>query len=137
MGLFILLKKLGVIFMAIKLSDLCPKERELLMQQAREEVEKENIEKNAVAMYAMKRKELVDNTMNEIIHTLKIKGGPDTTRCRDRFVHMTNYLYVLNRPATNNAGSSVTKITTAKDWALFQEICNKVHECMIHCVKNK
>lgn len=121
--------------MAVTLSDLSPEDREFLMQQAREEIEKENIAKNAVAMYAMKKKELMDNTVAEIAHTLKLKSGPPVTKCKDRFVHMTNYLYALNRPAVNSCGSNVTKIATAEDWILFQDICKKVHECMVHCVK--
>lgn len=121
--------------MAIKLFDLSPEDRELLMQQAREEIEKENITKNAVAMYAMKKRELVDNTVLEMAKTLKLKSGPPVTKCRDRFVHMTNYLYALNRPATNSCGSNVTKITTAEDWSLFERICKSVHACMISCVK--
>ena len=121
--------------MAVTLSDLSLEDREALLQQAREEIEKENIAKNAVAMYAMKKKELMDNTVAEIAHTLKLKSGPPVTKCRDRFVHMTNYLYTLNRPAVNSCGSNMTKIATAEDWALFQDICKKVHECMVHCVK--
>lgn len=120
---------------AVKLSDLSLEDREALLQQAREKIEKENIEKNAVAMYAMKKKELMDNTVNELANTLRLKSGPPVTKCRDRFVHMTNYLYALNRPNVNSAGSNVTKIATAEDWALFQDICKKVHECMVHCVK--
>lgn len=120
---------------SVKLVDLSPEDREALMQQAREEVEKENIEKNAVAMYAMKKKELMNNTVTEIANTLRLKSGPPVTKCRDRFVHMTNYLYALNRPAVNSCGSNVTKIVTAEDWILFQDICKKVHECMVHCVK--
>lgn len=119
----------------IKLSDLSPEERESLMRQAREEIEQENIAKDAVAMYAMKKKELTNNTVSELVQTLGLKNGPQASKCRDRFVHMTNYLYALNRPATNKNGSNVAKILTAEDWTLFQEICKKVHECMVHSVK--
>lgn len=119
----------------INFDDLSHEDKERLLAQAREEIEKENIAKNAVAMYAMKKKELMDNTVSEIVDTLRLKRGPESTKCRDRFVHMSNYLYALNRPATNRNGSNVTRITNAEDWALFQDICKKVHECMVHCVK--
>lgn len=121
----------------VNFSDLTPEDQERILAQAREEIEKENIAKNAVAMYAMKKKELTDNTVSKIARTLNLKSGPPVTKCRDRFVHMVNYLYVLNRPAVNNGGSNVAKITTAEDWVLFQDICKKVHECMVHCVKYK
>ena len=123
--------------MAIKLSDLCPKERELLMQQAREEVEKENIEKDAVAMYAIKKKELINNTVNEITNVFNLKKETSIIKCRTNFVQMVNYLYMLNNATTNNNGKNIVKITTAKDWELYQSICKKVHECMMHCVKYK
>ena len=119
----------------INFDDLTPEDKERLLAQAREEIEKENIAKNATAMYAMKKKELVDETIKEMANTLKLKNGPQVSKCRDRFVHMTNYLYALNKPATNRNGSNVTKITTAEDWRLFQDICKNVHECMVHSVK--
>ena len=119
----------------INFEDLSPEDKARILAQAREEIEKENIAKNATAMYAMKKKELTDNTVQEIIDTLRIKKGPEATKCRDRFVHMANYLYALNRPATNRNGSNVAKITTAEDWVLFQNICKNVHECMVHSVK--
>jgi hypothetical protein len=119
----------------VNFSDLTAEDQQRLLEQARQLVDAENIAKNASAMYAMKKKELTDETVKEIAHTLKLKVGPQTSKCRDRFVHMTNYLYTLNRPATNRTGSNVAKILTAEDWELYQDICKKVHECMVHSVK--
>ena len=119
----------------IKLEDLSPEDREKLLAEARQVIDEENIAKNAVAMYAMKKKELVSDTISEMANALRLKNGPQVSKCRDRFVHMTNYLYALNRPAATRHGNSVPKIATPEDWELFQDICKKVHECMMHCVK--
>ena len=111
----------------VSLDDLSPEDRERLLQEAREIVDKENIEKNARAMYAMKKKELVDNTLKEITQNFRLTSKVDYSRLHDRFVSLTNYLYSLN-----NVNQ---KISTEKDWEIFNDICRKVHECILHCVK--
>ena len=111
----------------ISLNDLTPEDKERLLQEARELVDQENIEKNARIMYALKKKELVENTLQEMANNFKIQHKPDMTRLHDRFVGITNYLYSLNK--VNQ------KIITAHDWEVFENICKKVHECMVHCVK--
>ena len=111
----------------VSLDDLTPEDKERLLQEARKIVDKENIEKNARAMYAMKKKELVDNTLKEITQNLRLTSKVDYSRLHDRFVSLTNYLYSLNH--VNQ------KISTEKDWEIFNDICRKVHECILHCVK--
>ena len=111
----------------VSLDDLSPEDKERLLQEAREIVDKENIEKNARAMYAMKKKELVDNTLKEITQNFRLTSKVDYSRLHDRFVSLTNYLYSLNH--VNQ------KISTEKDWEIFNDICRKVHECILHCVK--
>ena len=112
----------------VSLDDLTPEDKERLLQEAREIVDKENIEKNARAMYAMKKKELVDNTLKEITQNLRLTSKVDYSKLHDRFVSLTNYLYSLNH--VNQ------KISTEKDWEIFNDICRKVHECILHCVKS-
>ena len=111
----------------VSLDDLTPEDKERILQEAREIIDKENIEKNARAMYAMKKKELVDNTLKEITQNLRLTSKVDYSRLHDRFVSLTNYLYSLNH--VNQ------KISTEKDWEIFNDICRKVHECILHCVK--
>ena len=111
----------------VSLDDLTPKDKERLLQEARELVDQENIEKNARIMYALKKKELVENILQEMANNFKLQHRPDMTRLHNRFVGITNYLYSLNK--VNQ------KITTAYDWEVFENICKKVHECMINCVK--
>ena len=111
----------------VSLDDLTPEDKERLLQEARELVDQENIEKNARIMYALKKKELVENTLQEMANNFKLQHRPDMTRLHDRFVGITNYLYSLNK--VNK------KITTAHDWEVFEKKKKKVHECMVHCVK--
>ena len=111
----------------VSLDDLSPEDKERLLQEAREIVDKENIEKNARALYAMKKKELVDNTLKEITQNFRLTSKVDYSRLHDRFVSLTNYLYSLN-----NVNQ---KISTEKDWKIFNDICRKVYECILHCVK--
>ena len=111
----------------VSLDDLTPEDKERLLQEARELVDQENIEKNARIMYALKKKELVENTLQEMANNFKLQHRPDMTRLHDRFVGITNYLYSLNK--VNQ------KITTVHDWEVFENICKKVQECMVYCVK--
>ena len=111
----------------VSLDDLTPEDKERLLQEARELVDQENIEKNARIMYALKKKELVENTLQEMANNFKLQHRPDMTRLHDRFVGITNYLYSLNK--VNQ------KITTSHDWEVFENICNNVQECMVYCVK--
>ena len=114
----------------VSLDDLSPEGKERLLQEAREIVDKENIERNARAMYVIKKRDLVDDTINEMADIFKLKAGPEVTRLRDRFINITNYLYSINTKQKGNI-----KITTKEEWELYVDISNKVHECMIHCVK--
>lgn len=113
----------------VTLEDLSPEDRERLLQEARDLVDEENIRKNARTMYALKKKELVNQNLEEMSKTFKLKHGPEITRLKDRFVNITNYLYSLNKVNP--------KICTKNDWETFKAICEKVHECMVHCVKGK
>lgn len=116
----------------VLLDDLSPEDRERLLEEARELVDKENIERNARAMYVIKKRDLVNDTVNEMVNTFKLKAGPDVTRLRDRFISISNYLYSVNTKQKGNI-----KITTKEEWELYVNICKKVHECMVHCVKYK
>ena len=113
----------------VSLDDLSPEDKERLLQEARELVDQENIERNARTMYALKKKELVNQNLEEMSKTFKLKHGPEITRLKDRFVNITNYLYSLNKVNP--------KICTKNDWETFEAICEKVYECMVHCVKGK
>ena len=81
----------------ITLKDLSYEDRERLLQEARDLVDEENIRKNARTMYALKKKELVNQNLEEMSKTFKLKHGPEITRLKDRFVNITNYLYSLNK----------------------------------------
>lgn len=111
----------------VTLEDLIPEDRERLLQEARDLIEEENLRKDARAMYALKKKELVQSKIDELSSILKLKHGPEVTKLKDRFVNVTNYLYSLNKVNP--------KICTKHDWEVFENICNVVQECMVHGVK--
>ena len=113
----------------VSLDDLSPEDRERLLQEARDLIDEENIRKNARTMYALKKKELVNQNLEEISKIFKLKHESEITKLKDRFVSITNYLYSLNKVNL--------KISTKNDWETFEAICKKVHECMVHCVKGK
>lgn len=113
----------------VTLNDLTPEDKERLLEEAREIVENENIQKDARAMYALKKKELINNTTDEIIHTIKLKTGPQATKLRGKIVDMSNYLYSLNKVNP--------RITSKHDWEIFEGVCNKVKECIVHSVRRE
>lgn len=88
----------------VSLDDLSPEDKERLLQEARELVDQENIERNARAMYVIKKRDLVNDTINEMADIFKLKAGPEVTRLRDRFISITNYLYSLTLPMPKGRG---------------------------------
>lgn len=111
----------------VHLDDLTPEDKERLLQEARELVDKENFEKNSKVMYSLKKKELVDETISKISNHFKIKNKSDFRKLHDRFINITNYLYSVNEVNP--------KIITNNDWSVFENICQKVYECMINSIK--
>lgn len=120
----------------MKLNELSEQDREDLMTEMRELIDKENMERDARSMYAIKKKELVDKSLQEITMVFGLRNNQDIGRAKDRFVHMTNYLYGLNKWTPKNQ-TGLTKIETQEDWSLFEGICVKVRECMLGCFKRR
>lgn len=112
----------------IHLEDLSPEDLAKLMDEARRKVEEENIAKDAAAIYGIKKKELVEQTVQEIGKAIGLKHGPEITKLRANFVTMSNYMLML---CINRKGNSNTKIHTDKEWTIFKNICKSIKESTI------
>jgi hypothetical protein len=118
----------------VKFEDLSPEDQERILEQAKELVDKENIRKNAVAMYNIKKKELTDDYLNIIYNHLGLKRVPDQSAAKQRYISMVNYLYKIAIDK-KYSGNNVKAMTTEEEWITYHDISNKVKNMMIDCKK--
>ena len=118
----------------IKLQDLSITEREILLKEARQQIEQENIEKNAVAMYNIKKKELLTNAIEELEKALKVKCT-EQKRLKEHVTSLTNYLYKICRKCKNM--STNVFITNEEEWNNYVLVLNNIKTMMIATYKGE
>ena len=119
----------------VSLAELSPEEREHLLSQARELIEQENIEKNAVAMYTIKKKEYFENFMNEIANELKIKKENEKTYLISKIKTLIYTLYRYNKYKDKREFNENNTISCVKEWESFTRIGNTIKDAVIKSVK--
>lgn len=120
----------------VKFEDLSPEDQERLLQQARLIIDEENIQKDAINTYKMKRKELTEQHLEELYKAFNIRLDCDKSGIRQRFTSMVNYLFrvkVTGKQYTSNPTNYI--ISTQKEWEEFVEISTTIKNTMINCYK--
>ena len=114
----------------VNFEDLSPKDKEKLLQQARLIVEQESITKNASATYKIKRKELTDNSIDEISKALHM-SVPEKHGFKQRYISIVNYLFkfVINGKYSSND----YVISNAIEWNLFEKVNAIIKNALIEC----
>ena len=119
----------------VRLRDLSAIDRETLLREARQQIEQENIEKDAVVMYNLKKKELVTNTLKELERLLGFKYGADQKRLKDHIISLANYLYKVRRNYKNmSAGVS---IINEEEWNNYVLVLNNIKTMIIMSYKGE
>lgn len=118
----------------VKLQDLSVTEREALLKEARQQIEQENIEKNAVAMYNIKKKELITNVIEELEKALKVKCT-EQKRLKDHITSLANYLYKICRKCKNM--STNVSITNEEEWNNYVLVLNNIKTMTIMSYKGE
>lgn len=117
----------------VNFEDLSKKDQERLLEQARLLVDEENIKKNAIAAYKAKRKELVENCLNEIFKHYDVKRGPEESAIKQRFISVTNYLFKVNIVGKYHSSTSASPIIkTPEEWDKFVKINEAVRDLFIN-----
>ena len=119
----------------VSLAELSPEEREHLLSQARELIEQENIEKNAIAMYTIKKKEYFENLMNEIANELKIKKENEKTYLISKIKALIYTLYRYNKYKDKKEFNENNTISCVKEWESFTRIGDIIKDAVIKSVK--
>ena len=119
----------------VSLAELSPEEREHLLSQARELIEQENIEKNAVAMYTIKKKEYFENLMNEIANELKIKKENEKTYLMSKIKTLIYTLYRYYKYKDKKEFNENNTISCDKEWESFTRIGDTIKDAVIKSVK--
>ena len=114
----------------VNFEDLSETDKEQLLQQARLIVEQEYINKNATAIYKLKRKELINKNIDEIHKELHIqpflKDG-----LRQRYVSIVNYLSKF--AICGEYISEDLKIVDSDAWEIFKQVNAIVKDTFISC----
>ena len=119
----------------VSLAELSPEEREHLLSQARELIEQENIEKNAVAMYTIKKKEYFENLINDISNELKIKKENEKTYLMSKIKTLIYTLYRYYKYKDKKEFNENNTISCDKEWESFTRIGDTIKDAVIKSVK--
>lgn len=118
----------------VKFEDLSPEDQERLLEQARQMVDEEQIKKDAVNAYKVKRKDFVEQCLNEIYTAYHMRYDSEKNAVKQRFISMTNYIFKLKVNGKQYNSTNYT-ITNASEWDMFVKINTAVKDMMISCYK--
>ena len=121
----------------VSLSELSPEDREHLLSQAREIIEQENIEKNAIAMYTIKKKEYFETLINEIAKELNIKKEKEKTYLISKIKALIYTLYRYNKYKDKREFNENNTISCAEEWNDFVYIGNTIKEAVIKSINSQ
>lgn len=121
----------------VSLAELSPEEREHLLSQARELIEQENIEKNAIAMYTIKKKEYFETLINEIAKELNIKKEKEKTYLISKLKTIIYTLYRYNKYKDKREFNENNTISCAEEWNDFVYIGNTIKEAVIKSINSQ
>ena len=118
----------------VSLDDLSPEDRESLLNQAREVVEQENIEKNAIAMYAIKKKEYLENIINEVNTELNVKEW-NKTYISEKMKSLIYSLFRYSKYSNRYISQKNNIISCAEECESFTRIGNTIKDAVIKSIK--
>ena len=118
----------------VSLDDLSPEDRESLLNQARKVVEQENIEKNAIAMYAIKKKEYLENIINEVNTELNVKEW-NKTYVSEKMKSLIYSLFRHSKYSNRYTNQKNNIISCAEEWESFTRIGNTIKDAVIQSIK--
>ena len=118
----------------VSLDDLSPEDRESLLNQAREVVEQENIEKNAIAMYAIKKKEYLENIINEVNTELNVKEW-NKTYVSEKMKSLIYSLFRYSKYSNRYTNQKNNIISCVEEWESFTRIGNTIKDAVIKSIK--
>lgn len=121
----------------VSLAELSPEDREHLLSQAREIIEQENIEKNAIAMYTIKKKEYFETLINEIAKELNIKKEKEKTYLISKLKTIIYTLYRYNKYKDKREFNENNTISCAEEWNDFVYIGNTIKEAIIKSINSQ
>lgn len=126
----------------VNFSDLTPEDQENLLKQARQLVDEENIAKNAIAAFKMKKKEYTEDCLDEIYQAFNIVPGNGNkyngrymqqqhkNAVRTRYISMVNFLFKANVLGKDHATDNHV-IINSFEWDRYIAVCDIVKEAMI------
>ena len=119
----------------VSLDDLSPEDRETLLNQAREVIEQENIEKNAIAIYAIKKKEYFESIIKDVTDALYIKDHKEKTYIGEKMKSLIYILYRYEKYGVRYNDNKNNTISCEEEWNAFVYICNTIKDAVIKSIR--
>lgn len=121
----------------VNFEDLSPEDQERLLEQAKSIINDENIKKDAITVYKIKKKELVDQCLNEIYTGYEVRYETERETIKSRFAPILNYLHKVNfykqsRERHSKFPPNIV-ISNAEEWEKFEKIITLVKELFLKC----
>lgn len=120
----------------VLLDDLTPEDKERLLLEAREIIEQENIEKNAIVMYTIKKKGYLESIINEVETELNIKEQKDKTYIGEKIKSLIYSLFRYDKYGNHYKGQKTNTISCTEEWNSFTRIGNIVKDAVIQSMKD-
>ncbi len=121
----------------ISLKDLSVEDREILLQEARNQIEQENARKNIINVFNSKRKQVTEEYLEEIYSIFNITSAVDKRKLKERYTSMLHLLYKIDNYGNQGINQKTFTITTGEEWESFQRIANDLKNIIINCSKEK
>jgi hypothetical protein len=122
----------------VNFEDLSPEDQEKLLEQARQIIDAENLEKDAIAIYKIKRKEHTEQCLESIYNALHISSYPDKENIKRRYLSLVNYLFKIKVTGKQYSSSPPNVIiNNAFEWNRFVAISNDIKDTIIRCYNIK
>lgn len=118
----------------VNFKDLSPEDQERVLEQAKAMLDEESIRKDAITAYKIKRKDFIEQCLNEIYNHYHVRYETEKSAIKSRFSSMANYLFKINITGKQYASSPPNVIiTNAEEWDKFVKINTAVKELFLNC----
>lgn len=118
----------------ISLNDLSSEDKEQLLKQAREAIEQEIVQKNAIAMYNIKKKDYFDSITEEIVKTLNIKDYKQKKYLEEKMKSLIYILYRQEKYGNRFIPQKNNTISSSVEWESFTRIGNTIKDAIIKSI---
>lgn len=127
--------------MAVNFTDLTKEDQQKLLEQARQMITEENLQRDATTVYKMMKRDLIEDSLKDIYTAFHIRGGTMSDEnakalIKKHYTSIVNYLFKLITVGKQHTNSTVS-ISTAIEWDKYVSVSKEIKESFIRCYNLK